>query len=50
MVDFTILAVTADIGWLHRMQPDLQALGGTRFVVTASMDEACELLATSGTG
>ena len=48
MVDFTILAVTADVGWLQRLQPDLQALGGTRFVVTASMDEACDLLDTSG--
>ena len=48
MVDFTILAVTADLGWLQRLQPVLQALGGTRFIVTASMDEACDLLDTSG--
>ena len=47
MVDFTILAVTGDIVWLRRMQPDLQALGGTRFVVSGSMEEACDLLDAS---
>jgi len=48
MVDFTILAVTGDAKWLRRMQPDWQALGRTRFIVAASMDEACDLLADSG--
>jgi DNA-binding NarL/FixJ family response regulator len=48
MVDFTILAMTGDVDWLQYMQPDLQALGRTRVILAGSMDEACDLLDTSG--
>jgi DNA-binding NarL/FixJ family response regulator len=44
MSDFTILAMTADFDWLEPVRHDLQDLGGTRVVVTGSMEEACELL------
>jgi DNA-binding NarL/FixJ family response regulator len=44
MCDFTILAVTGDVDWLHPVRHDLQDLGGTRLIVAGSMQEACELL------
>jgi DNA-binding response OmpR family regulator len=44
MSDFTILAMTADVDWLEPVRHDLQDLGGTRVIVTGSMEEACGLL------
>jgi DNA-binding NtrC family response regulator len=44
MSDFTILAMTADVDWLEPVRHDLQDLGGTRVIVTESMEEACGLL------
>lgn len=49
MVDFTVLAVTRDVNRLRRLQAELQALGGKRFIVSVSMDEACALLEVSRT-
>jgi DNA-binding NarL/FixJ family response regulator len=44
MCDFTVLAMTAGVDWLELVRHDLHDLGGTRVIVTGSMDEACELL------
>ena len=44
MCDFTVLAMTAGVDWLEPVRHDLHELGGTRVIVTGSMEEACELL------
>jgi DNA-binding NarL/FixJ family response regulator len=44
MCDFAVLAMTAGVDWLEPVRHDLHELGGTRFIVTGSMEEACELL------
>jgi DNA-binding NarL/FixJ family response regulator len=44
MCDFTVLAMTAGVDWLEPVRHDLHQLGGTRVIVTESMEEACELL------
>ena len=48
MSDFTILAMTDDVNWLEPVRQDLQDLGGTRVIVTGSMEEACGLLELAG--
>jgi DNA-binding response OmpR family regulator len=44
MCDFTVLAMTAGVDWLEPVRHDLHELGGTRVIVTRTMEEACELL------
>src|SRR6476620_10124806 len=44
MCAFTVLAMTAGVDWLETVRHDLHELGGTRVIVTGSMEEACELL------
>jgi DNA-binding NarL/FixJ family response regulator len=48
MADYTILAMTGEDEWFDRLRSDLHDLGGTRIILTESMEETTELLDSAG--
>jgi DNA-binding NarL/FixJ family response regulator len=48
MHDLIILAITGDINWVEPFRSALQDFVKTRFIMTESMEEACELLDAAG--
>jgi DNA-binding NarL/FixJ family response regulator len=48
MADYTIIAMNGDVEWLDQLRLDLHHLGGTRIILTESMEETTDLLDSAG--